>query len=460
MKLNDSSEFLGSKKLFPLLIQMSVPSIIGMIVATLYNVVDTIFVGRGVGTLAIAGLSVAFPIQMIVMASAQMIGIGAASIISRRLGKKEYHKTSSALGTAISSIVIISIIMSALVLAFSHSILRAFGASNSIMPYALEYIQLISWGFPFLSISMAGSNLIRAEGKARLAMLTMLLGMILNIILDPIFIMVLDMGIRGAALATVLSQACSAIWILSLYARNRSLVKIGLNDFRIKWKQLREMVLLGMPNFVQTSGMSILVLIINNTLLFYSGDLAISVYGIINRLLAFIMMPVVGLSQGFQPIAGYNYGAQKYDRVKKSLMITALTATALSSFFYLIVRFFPAGLMGIFTKDMDLIQSGVHSLRIVSLFIFLMGLQIVFSIYFQAVGKGIHALFLGLSRQFLILIPLVLLFPLFWGADGVWMAFPVSDLSSTLIAVIVLRREINHLNDKHSKSLRPSESYS
>ena len=453
MKHNNTAEFLGTKKLFPLLMRMSVPSVIGMMVGSLYNVVDTVFIGHGAGALAIAGLSVAFPIQLIVMAAAQMIGFGAASIISRRLGEKQYDQAGSALGTAFTSLVLISVIVSAGILLFSDPILRLFGSSDQTMSYAGDYIGLVAWGLPFLSFSMAGSNVIRAEGKAQMAMFTMLLGLVLNIALDPVFIFGFKMGIRGAALATVISQACSALWILWFYIRKKSVVIIEPRHLLINWRQAREMMVLGLPNFIQTAGMSVLTLIINNTLLVYSGDMAIAVYGIISRLLTFVIFPVVGISMGFQPIAGYNYGAQKFDRVKTILKISAGCAALIAAFFSLIMEFFPYTLIGIFTRDEALIETGGTALRIMALLITVMGVQIVFSTYFQAVGKGWHALLLGLSRQFLVLIPMVLIFPYFFGINGVWAAFPASDLVSTLFSALVLSYELKNLDDRHANRL-------
>lgn len=301
-----------------------------------------------------------------------------------------------------------------------------------------------------MSIAMAGSNLLRAEGNAKMAMTTMLAGMILNIILDPILIIYFDMGIKGAAYATILGQAVSTFLVLSFYLRGKRTVRLFFNHLKINWKQFREMCLLGLPNFVQTAGLSLLSLIINKTLLVYSGDMAIGIYGIINRLLSFVIQPVVGISMGFQPIAGYNYGAHQYDRVKNILLIAPVSAVVVVTFFTLLMQLFPYTFIGIFTTDIELIQNGGMALRIMSSLIILMGMQIIFSIYFQAVGKGVHSLLLGLSRQFFILIPLVMVLPRYWGEMGVWLSFPVSDIISTIITAFVLIHEIKQLNKKHS----------
>jgi len=451
------SAFLSEDKLFPLLLRMSVPAMIGMMVTSFYNIADTIFIGRGAGTLAIAGLSVAFPIQMIVQSVSRMIGVGGASIISRRLGEKRYSDASSALGTAFTANAIAVVGMMVLILIFSEPILRAFGASDTSMPYAMEYLTTVLWGFPFIAVSVTGNNLIRAEGNARVAMFTMLIGMLLNIILDPVFIFGFDMGIKGAAIATVISQACSSLWVFLYYTGGKSVVTVKREYFRIRKKQLREMLLLGTPNFVQSAGMSVLTMIVNNILLATGGDLAISAYGIVHRLISFVIMPVIGLSQGFQPIAGYNYGALRFDRVKKILLITTVSAVCVSGFSYMILRLFPRFIIGLFTTDTVLIEMAVEAMLLMILLMPIGSLQIVFSIYFQAIGKGIHSLLLGLSRQFLILIPVVLILPRYIGLTGVWGAFPISDLLATLITAAVLIMELRHLDSRHRDTMLASE---
>ncbi len=452
MQQNKSS-FLGTEKLFPLLMKMSVPAIIGMMAAALYNVVDTIFVGRGVGPLGIAGLSIAFPIQMIVQAVGQMIGIGAASIISRKLGEKNYDEASLALGTAILSIAIFSIVIVIGIAAFFRPILSLFGATETIMPYSVEYLRNVIFGFPFIAISMAGNNMIRSEGKARTAMGTMLIGMGLNIILDPIFIFVLDMGIQGAALATVISQFCSFVWVALFYLTKKSSIRLDRGHMHIKGAFLREMLVLGLPNAVQSAGISILAVIVNNTLGLLGGDLAISTYGMLHRLLSFVFMPMIGLAQGFQPIAGYNFGAREYGRVKRILFLAAGTSISVSSFFFFLIRTFPDFFIGLFTVDADLIASSSRALKIMSLAMPLMSIQIIASVYFQAIGKGIASLLLGLSRQFLLLIPIVLILPRFIGVDGIWAAFPSSDFLSITISLVVMSFELRQLKRLESGKL-------
>lgn len=449
MSEQHKTAFLGRDALFPLLVRMSVPAMIGMMVTSMYNIADTIFIGRGAGTLAIAGLSIAFPIQMIAQSVSRMIGVGGASVISRRLGEKDYDGASSALGTAFTVNAVATVILMALFMIFTVPVLRLFGASDASLPYAREYLRTVIWGFPFIAVSVTGNNLIRAEGNARVAMFTMLIGMVLNIILDPVFIFIFNMGIRGAAVATVISQACSSLWVLLYYGGRRSVVAVRRRFFRIGNELAREILVLGTPNFVQSAGMSVLTMIINNILLTAGGDMAISAYGIVHRLLSFIIMPVIGLSQGFQPIAGFNYGARKFDRVRKILLVTTVSAVCVSGFFYVIIRLFPNHIIGMFTTDAALVKMSVDAMLLMNLLMPVGCLQMVFSVYFQAVGKGIHSLLLGLSRQFLILIPIVLILPRFIGLAGVWGAFPLSDALSTVITAVILVFELRHLDSRH-----------
>lgn len=442
------TDFLGRDAIFPLLLKMGIPAAVGMLVNALYNVVDTIFVGHGVGPLAIAALSIVFPLQMIVSAVAQALGIGAASIVSRRLGEKRPDAAAAAMGTAYAAVMLVTAVLVALVFLFTRPILAFFGASETVMPYALSYTRIVAAGFFFFSMSMCASNLIRAEGNAKASMLGMLLGAGLNTILDPIFIFGFRMGVEGAAVATVISQVVSCAYLFSLYFRKKSHVPIGVADLRIEPSVLRDEALLGVPAFVQSAGMSLLALLINTTLGRYGGDLAITTYGMNHKILSIVIMPILGIIQGFQPIAGYNYGAKRFDRVRQSLKTTVLTALAVSLAGYAFMMLAPRAAIGLFTADAELIASSARVLRVMVLFIPLASLQITGSTYFQAVGKKTQSMMLGLSRQFLLLIPIVLILPLLIGVDGVWLAFPIADLASTVITLALLARELRHLESR------------
>jgi putative MATE family efflux protein len=452
MQNQDKSSFLGTEKLFPLLIRLSVPTIIGMMVAALYNITDTIFVGRGVGPMAIAGLSIAFPIQMIAQGLALMIATGAASIISRRLGEKKPEEASRTFGTAVSALILGGIILTLLISLFLKPILKVFGSSESILPYATAYMKTIVWGFTFFGMSMGANSLIRAEGNARTAMNCMLIGLILNMALDPLMIFVFHMGIRGAAIATIISQFFSFLWAFQFYAEKKSILILKRKYFRIKGSLLKEMSILGFPNFVQSTGTSILALVVITTAGRLGGDLAVSTYGIMQRLLSFIFMPMVGIAMGFQPIAGYNYGAKLYQRVKSVLFLAIISGTAIALFFYLIVRLNPDLLVGLFTTDTELIQKSVQALKIMSLLMPIISIQIVSATYFQAVGKGTISLLLGTSRTFLFLIPATIILPRIFGLNGVWAAFPTADFLSILVTVTAILFEIKNLRVKHQES--------
>ena len=453
MQDQDKSAFLGEDKLFPLLMKLSVPTIIGMMVAALYNITDTIFVGRGVGPMAIAGLSVAFPIQMIFQGLSLMVATGAASIISRRLGEKKPAEASQAFGTAVTTLFLGGIILSLLINLFLTPILKLFGSSDAILPYATMYMRTIVWGFTFFGISMGGNSLIRSEGNARTAMNCMLIGLILNIVLDPLMIFVFHLGVRGAALATIISQFFSFLWAVQFYANRKSLLVLHRKNFHIEAGLLRRMTILGLPNFVQSTGTSILALIVITTAGRLGGDLAVSTYGIMQRLLSFIFMPMVGIAMGFQPIAGYNYGAKLYQRVKSVLFLAIVSGTTIALIFYTIVRLNPDLMIALFTTDEELIRKSVQALKIMSLFMPIVSIQIVSATYFQAVGKGTISLLLGTSRTFIILIPASIILPRIFGLNGVWAAFPTADILAILVTVTVTFFEIRNLEMKHKESL-------
>jgi len=430
---------------------MGLPAVVGMLVNALYNIVDTIFVGQGVGPLAIASLAIVFPIQMIVSASAQAIGIGTASIVSRRLGEKRHEDAVKAVGTAYATVLVVNVILVTLLFLFMRPILGFFGASEEIMPYAMEYVSIVGAGFFFFSTSMCASNLVRSEGNTRAAMKGMLLGALMNLMLDPLFIFGFGLGVRGAAIATVISQISSAAYLFSLYARKKMIVPIVASELRIRPAILRQSVILGTPAFIQSAGMSLLMLLVNNTLGRYGGNIAITTFGMVHKLLMIVIMPVLGIVQGSQPISGYNYGARRYDRVKAILRTTVLTALGFSLIGYSFMMIFPRIAMGLFTRDAELIAVSARVLRIVVMFIPLAAVQITGSTYFQAVGKASEALILGLSRQFFVLIPLILLLPRFLGLDGVWFSYALADLISTAVTSFFLLREVRRLGIAHAR---------
>jgi len=435
---------LENQKMTKLLINLSLPATIGMIVNALYNIVDTIFIGRGIGYLGIGGLTIAFPVQMIIMAVAQMIGVGAASIISRSLGSKDSDRANHVVGNSFLSAVILGTFISVLGLIFINPLLKIFGATDILMPYAKEYLQIILIGSIYFPIAVAGNNIIRAEGNAKTAMFSMLIGAILNIIFDYIFIFPLNMGIRGAALATILSQLVSVMYVLFYIYGGRSTLKVKFQHLKPDWKILYEIITVGFASFARQVAGSIMAIILNNSLGFYGGELSISVYGVVNRVIMFLFMPLFGIVQGMQPIVGYNYGANRIDRVKEAVKLSIIATTVFASVSTLFGELFPHLIIGLFDDDPELIKNGVYALRIVISMIPIIGVQIIGAALFQALGKVIPSLLLTLSRQVLFFIPLVLILPRIYGLGllGIWISFPLADFLSTIFTIVLLKKEM------------------
>ncbi len=453
-KILDHASKLGEEKIGKLLLKFSIPAIIGMVVNALYNIVDRIFVGhiKEVGSLSLSGITIVFPIMIILMAFGMLIGIGATSLISIRLGEQKKEEAEKILGNAFILLIGITLIISITSLIFLDFILKQFGASDVVFPYAKAYITIILIGSIFQSIGFGMNNFIRAEGNPKVAMLTMLIGAILNTILDPIFIFVFHMGIKGAALATIISQAVSAIWVLSYFFGKRSTLKIHRTNLKLQKEIILKIISIGMAPFSMQIAASVIVVIMNKSLYTYGGDTAIAAMGIINSISMLILMPIFGINQGVQPIIGYNYGARSFERVKTALKLAIMAATTISTIGFIVVMAFPVELIGLFNKrDINLIKIGSHGIRIVLAMLPIIGFQIVSSNYFQAIGKAKHSMFLSLSRQIIFLIPLLLLLPNFFQLNGVWLASPVSDILSSIVAGIFLFRELKRLKLKSEK---------
>ena len=448
----DHSKQLGEGKISSLLLKFSIPAVTGMLVNALYNVVDTIFVGNGVGPLGIAGLTIGFPIMLVIMGFAMLVGIGATSLISIRLGQQKKEEAELIVGNAMILLILLSIAISLAGLIFINPILQLFGASEAVLPYAKDYLSIILWGAVFQSIGFGMNNFIRAEGSPHTAMYTMLIGAILNTILDPLFIFGFGWGVKGAAIATILSQAVSMIWVLYYFFGKKSLLKIHLKNLKLKAQVVSGIFAIGAAPFAMQIAASVLTTILNKSLGIYGGDLAISGMGIVNRITMLVLMPVFGINQGAQPIIGYNYGAGKFDRVKKALILAISAATVVTVAGFAATRLFPGELIKLFNQDPVLIAFGIKALYIYLFFLPVIGFQVVGANYFQAVGKPKQAAFLSLSRQVVLLIPALLILPKFFGLDGVLMAGPFSDIVSSVITGIWLFVELKHLDRKHSES--------
>lgn len=454
----DRSKQLGEEKVLKLLLKFSIPAIIGMLVNALYNVVDRMFIGNGVGSLGIAGITIAFPIMIFIMACGMLIGLGANSLISIRLGEDRKEEAELIMGNAMVLLIVISLGISVVGLIFIEPLLESFGASEAVLPYAKEYMQVILWGTVFQSIGFGMNNFIRAEGNPKVAMGTMLIGALLNTALDPLFIFVFDWGIRGAALATIISQGVSAVWVLYHFLGGRSTLKLRLQNLRLDFSTIEKILALGSAPFAMQLAASLLNVVMNKSLTTYGGDIAISSMGVVTSIMTLIMMPIFGINQGVQPIIGYNYGAKKFDRVKEALKLGITGATAIVIIGFIAVRLFPQQMVASFNRqDTELIAFGTRALKIYLAFLPIIGFQIISASYFQAVGKPKQAAFLSLSRQVLILIPAVLILPRFFGVDGILMAGPLADLTSSILTGIWITTELKHLGRQHQEGFKLNE---
>lgn len=422
-----NNHILADDRVGRLLVSLSTPAMIGMFVTALYNVVDTIFVGRGVGPMAIAGITIVFPIQMVVMAVAIMIGIGGASVISRALGSGDFEKANTTFGNVLLSIVVFSATLAFLGNLFIDQLLALFGASKTVLPYARDYARIILLGTVFYSFAMSSNNVIRSEGRAKVAMTTMLFSAILNIILDPIFIFVFKWGIKGAAAATVISQMATVFYLVYYFQSGKSSLTLHLRNLRWRKAIMREVVAVGSPSLLRQLSTSVLVIVVNNTLRVYGGDFSIALFGIMHRMLMFVHMPLFGIAQGMQPIVGFNYGARRFDKAKRVLALSIKASTAVSVAGLCLLFAFPGEIISIFTNNAELIRMGIPAVRIFIVALPVFGFVTVGSTLFQAIGKAKQALFLTVSRQ-LVLIVLVLILPRLFDLTGVWMTFPITDV--------------------------------
>ncbi len=444
----DGRAALGQDPIGSLLVKLSVPGIVAMAVNGLYNLVDTIFIGRGVGTEAIGGLALAFPAQMIVMAFGMSIGQGAASIVSRALGAGNDSQARRAAGNAFALALVLGLLTLVLGTLFLEPLLNLLGAEGSMRIHAASYLRVILIGSPFIAMAMVSNNLLRAEGKASVSMTVMLIGAITNIILDPVYIFVFHMGVGGAAWATVTGQFLSFLYASRFFLLKRSLIQIAPKHWIPKAQVLREITLLGIPAFIRQSGQSLVFILVNNLLGIYGSALYIAAYGVINRLIMFLFMPLFGLIQGFQPIAGFNYGAQSYNRVLKTVNITLVAATLYTTTGFVFLMLFPRFIAGIFSSDAALLDTVTIVIRYVVIFFPLVGMQIVGGTYFLVIGKAVPSLILNLSRQFLLLLPLLLILPPILGLQGLLLTFPIADALSAVITGLWFFLELRHLRKK------------
>ncbi|MBP5504858.1 MAG: MATE family efflux transporter [Bacteroidales bacterium] len=441
---------LGTEKIGKLLKQYATPAIIAMLATSLYNMVDSIFIGQGVGPLAISGLAVTFPLMNIAIAFGTLVGVGAATLISILLGQKDYKMANRVLGNVVILNVVISVVVTALALIFMDPILYFFGASENTISYAREYMVVIMWGNIISHLYHGLNGVVRSSGRPRLAMLATILAVVLNTILDPIFIFVFNMGIRGAAIATVLAQVVALVWITRILMDKNHVLHFSREvfkfDFKIAWRSLS----IGMSPFLMNIASCFVVILINNQLKRYGGDLAIGAYGISNRLCFLFFTLTMGLNQGMQPIAGYNYGARNYQRVKAVLRLTIICSVTALTMGFITGMAIPRLAVSLFTMDAELQAIASRAFRLTVIMFPLVGFQAVVTNFYQCIGYVSKAIFLSLTRQLLFLIPFLLAFPPLLGLDGVWLSLPASDLVSflvTLFMIIPFMRKFDRIPD-------------
>lgn len=447
----DQSKELECGSIGKLLLKFSIPAVIGMLVNAMYSIVDRIFVGRGVGSLALSGVGVTFPISNIIMAVGMLVGTGSAAVVSIKLGEKKPKRAERIIGNAFLLSIILSIIVSIVGIIFLEPILVVLGASPDIMPYAKQFGTIILIGAVFQNVGFGINPIIRSEGDPKTAMLTMLIGAFLNTIINPILIFGFKLGVSGSALATVISQTVCTVWIFIYFTKGKSLLKLRRSNINLQNSVIKEIISIGMSPFAMQVAASLVTITLNKSLVTYGGEIAIGALALINSIAMLILMPMLGINQGAQPIIGYNYGAKNIDRVKRTLLYSTIAAGTVSIVGFIIVHLFPSQIIGIFNNDAKLVEMGSNGLSLFLMMFGFVGFQASIANYFQAIGKAKHSMFLSLSRQVLLLIPLTIILPHFFQLNGVWMAGATADFISTLVAFIFIAVELKKLNKSNKE---------
>ncbi|PHS02543.1 MAG: MATE family efflux transporter [Leeuwenhoekiella sp.] len=437
----NKSEALGSEPIAGLLIKQAVPASIGILVMSLNILVDTIFVGNWIGSIAIAAINVVLPVSFFIAALGMAIGIGGSSIISRALGANDSGKALKTFGNQITITLLLTVSLVVLGLVFINDLIPAFGGKGDIFEPAKIYYRIVLYGVPVLALSMMGNNVIRAEGKPKFAMIAMIIPSVGNLILDYMLINLLDMGMEGAAWATTASYICCFFYILWYFLSENSELKIDISHFGLDWPILKEMSALGFVTLARQAVVSVTYLLMNNILFDLGGEASVTVYGIIGRMLMFALFPVLGVTQGFLPIAGYNYGANNYSRVRESIKLAITYACGVALLIFILIMAFPEAIVSVFTQDEAVLKDTPNAMRWVFAAVPIIGIQLIGSAYYQAIGKAIPALLLTLTRQGFFFIPLVLILPNYFGEIGVWISFPIADTLSTVVTAYFLWRE-------------------
>lgn len=429
---------LGTKPVGKLLIQYALPAMVAMTAASLYNIIDRVFIGQVVGSMAISGLAITFPFMNLATAFGAGVGIGASTAISVKLGQRDYAAAENILGNTVTLNLIIGVTFSVLCLIFLDPILRFFGASNATIPYARSFMQVILAGNVISHMYFGMNAVLRAASKPRHAMAATIFTVLMNVLLDIIFIWWWHWGIRGAALATIISQALALCWQMKLFSNQKELLHLKKGIYRLKRNLVNNIISIGISPFLMNVCACVVVIFINNQLVRYGGDIAVGAYGIANSIAMIFVMFVIGLNQGMQPIAGYNYGSQQTDRLMRVVKYAAFAATAIMVTGWLIAHLAPYYCARMFTSDTELIRQAIKAIQINMMMYPFIGYQMVVTNFFQCIGKVKISIFLSLSRQLLFLLPLLAALPHFFGLNGVWAALPSSDFTASFIAAVIM----------------------
>ena len=445
----EDNNLLGQEKIGKLLIKFSIPAIIGMVVNMLYNVVDRIYIGKipNVGGLAITGVGITMPITSIITGIGMLIGIGTSASISLALGANDKHKAQRILSTGFLSIIAASLAVALFGNLFAEPIVHLFGGSDNTAPFALLYLRPLMFGTIFNLCAFGLNHSISSDGNPNVSMFTMIIGAIINIILDPIFIFVFDLGIQGAAYATVISQCVASAWVLYYFTKGKKAsLRLTKATLRFELPIAKCILSIGMaPFFMQLAG-SLVQVVSNKTLLAYGGDMAIGAMAVITSVCTIFIMPIFGLNQGCQPIIGYNYGAGKYDRVKKTYLLGLTCCTIILLLSFAVIQLFPEACISLFNNDKELTEIALNGIRIYLFSLPIIGIQMTASNYFQSIGKSKNAMVIGLTRQVIFLIPAFLIFSKLWGLQGIWFAGPIADALAVCISGFAIYREFRLLN--------------
>lgn len=429
---------LGTKPVGKLLAQYALPAIIAMTAASLYNIIDRVFIGQVVGPMAISGLAITFPFMILAAAFGAAVGVGAATTISVKLGQKDYESAENTLGNTITLNLIIGLAFGGICLLFLDPILRFFGASDTTLPYARDFMQIILAGNMFSHMYFGMNAVLRAASKPRMAMFATIFTVAMNILLDTVFILWWHWGIKGAAFATVISQVLALCWQMKLFANKNELLHLKRGIYKLKANLVRNIISIGISPFLMNACACVIVIFINNQLVKFGGDIAVGAYGIANSIAIIFIMFVIGLNQGMQPIAGYNYGAQQYGRMMRVVKLSIITAICIMLTGWTLAMFAPYNCARMFTKDPELIKGSIKAIQIIMMMYPFIGCQMVITNFFQCIGKVKISIFLSLSRQLLFLLPLLVLLPNFYGINGVWASMPTSDLISVIVAISIM----------------------